>query len=394
MVQINYIDLPSIFMAAQQARAMRNQQKLQEMAIAREQQLPEARQAYLAGNRQALQQIAPDEAAALEAQTLQRKHAATVEAANKQAMEQQQIAIARQRQLDTAKVITTAIEAIRANPAMMPRVRTELQAMSGRGQIDPIDIPEQVSPEALDEIYRAAQFQVRALTEQPKGEGILDLIKSDPISRRVLNRAAPPNPGTPEWQKAYAEELESERNFRKELGAAQFGYVNLQSQALRQKMATDREEKLGALRSAEASAESSIATVDQLLKHPSFNALFGTVAGATPEILQGSVDAKAVLDHIQSENFLTGIARLRGTGPISEKEGQAATKAVANLQKRQSPELARQTLARLRLALMRMIEESRRLQQTVGVQTRQTAPGQRPAPSPDIATDDEMKDFL
>ena len=84
-----------------------------------------------------------------------------------------------------------------------------------------------------------------------------------------------------------------------------------------------------------------------MLDDPAMNDIFGTVAGATPSIVQASVDAESRFGQIKGGAFLQAIQALRGMGSLSNAEGEAATRASTSLQLRMSPDSARREMKRM-----------------------------------------------
>ena len=64
-----------------------------------------------------------------------------------------------------------------------------------------------------------------------------------------------------------------------------------------------------------------------------------------------AADFKTDLDNLTGKMFIAAFESLKGGGAISEKEGEAATRAIANLSKSQSGKQFRQNLAILKQTL-------------------------------------------
>lgn len=98
----------------------------------------------------------------------------------------------------------------------------------------------------------------------------------------------------------------------------------------------------------EARVDNNVKVIDDLLAHPGFEANFGK-RGLIPNIPgTAAADARTYIDQISGNAFLTAIGELKGSGAISEKEGDAATSAVARLSTAQSAESARKALNELK----------------------------------------------
>jgi len=97
-----------------------------------------------------------------------------------------------------------------------------------------------------------------------------------------------------------------------------------------------------------SSIDNNIKVIDDALNAPGFDGNFGKM-GVLPNIPGGeAADARTYIDQIKGVSFLTAIGQMRGSGSISEKEGEAATSAVARLSAAQSAGSARKALADLR----------------------------------------------
>lgn len=100
-----------------------------------------------------------------------------------------------------------------------------------------------------------------------------------------------------------------------------------------------------------ARVDENINIINEALNHPGFDGNFGKL-GILPNIPgNAAADAATYIEQIKGTAFLTAIAELKGSGSITEKEGDAATAAVARLQKAQSAESARKALNDLKKIL-------------------------------------------
>jgi len=91
-----------------------------------------------------------------------------------------------------------------------------------------------------------------------------------------------------------------------------------------------------------ASLNEGIGLVNQLVSHQGLSAIYGA-QGALPRIPgTPGADAEALLEQIGGQAFLAGIESLKGTGPLSDREGQAVKSARTRLLNRgQSVEAAK-----------------------------------------------------
>lgn len=112
-----------------------------------------------------------------------------------------------------------------------------------------------------------------------------------------------------------------------------------------------------ALSGAKTNVNSTIALIDSLENHKGLGAVVGL-----PNPMKGgfgfaqtpgsdAADFKSQLDNLTGKMFIAAFESLKGGGAISEKEGEAATRAIANLSKMQSEKQFRQNLAILKQTL-------------------------------------------
>ena len=85
--------------------------------------------------------------------------------------------------------------------------------------------------------------------------------------------------------------------------------------------------------------------------------VFGSFAGALPTVQQANVNLEAMINTLKSKIYLDKIALMRGTGPLSDREGAKLETAVRSLELRQSPEMAYKNL----LEIQRLAIENREL---------------------------------
>jgi hypothetical protein len=88
----------------------------------------------------------------------------------------------------------------------------------------------------------------------------------------------------------------------------------------------------------ERSAESAIGLVDNLINHPGFEWAVGgqpleRIGGAISGSFRGTdvTDFKALRDQLGGTQFLQAIETLKGSGSVSEKEGETATRAISTM---------------------------------------------------------------
>ena len=117
--------------------------------------------------------------------------------------------------------------------------------------------------------------------------------------------------------------------------------------------ATDVEEDRGALVSKLALADNLLGRIEAIIgrpegngftakpQNPDLEAVLGSVQGKIPMNMffdQGKTDVLVDIDYIKSNAFMQAFESLKGGGQITEKEGEAATAALAKLSRLQDPE--------------------------------------------------------
>jgi len=87
-----------------------------------------------------------------------------------------------------------------------------------------------------------------------------------------------------------------------------------------------------------AKADETLSLIDSIKNHPSkkYNTGFGASVPAIPG--QGGVEFNAMVDQLKGRSFLDAFTALKGSGQISNVEGEKATQAIARLERKQSPE--------------------------------------------------------
>jgi hypothetical protein len=106
--------------------------------------------------------------------------------------------------------------------------------------------------------------------------------------------------------------------------------------------------------------------VKKLIGHAGFKGIYGPFGamginmGAKPTNLmnQDELNAMALLDQIGGEAFLTGIQKMRGTGPVSENEGKRVAAAVTSLMNRMQSPAAAEAAAAEFMASMAALEQA------------------------------------
>lgn len=102
---------------------------------------------------------------------------------------------------------------------------------------------------------------------------------------------------------------------------------------------------------------------------------FAKAAPGTP-----AQSAASDLSFIKDQNFLAGIQTMKGSGPVSNIEGEKATRAIANLDQARTKEEVASALRDLRAALARLVEVSTLESQQGAKAAAAAAPGIQGAP--------------
>lgn len=85
-----------------------------------------------------------------------------------------------------------------------------------------------------------------------------------------------------------------------------------------------------------AQADQSIALIDSIISDPALAGITGMVQGRLPPMTQAGTDLNVKIKQLQGKAFLEAFESLKGGGAITEREGVAATEAMARLDRAQS----------------------------------------------------------
>lgn len=102
-----------------------------------------------------------------------------------------------------------------------------------------------------------------------------------------------------------------------------------------------------------ASTKDSISLLQSVIDSPALDGVTGMLQGRIPARTQSQQDLLVKIGQIQGQAFLQAFESLKGGGAITEREGEAATKAIARLDRAQSPEEFRSALSELQGILKR-----------------------------------------
>lgn len=156
----------------------------------------------------------------------------------------------------------------------------------------------------------------------------IENIKSEIGYRKEANRIAAMNA---------AANRESNDLKRQELG--------LKIQETQQALADKARAKVADVESATSTIDNLINTVDRIKKNPALNDVLGSIEGRLPSVMSDNgADAIALIDTLGSQAFMSQIPAMKGTGALSEKEGEKLQSSLQNLSRTQSERQFRDNL--------------------------------------------------
>lgn len=97
-----------------------------------------------------------------------------------------------------------------------------------------------------------------------------------------------------------------------------------------------------------------ISLIDDISKDPNLGSVTGMIQGRIPALTQGGTDLVTKIDQLKGKAFLRAFETLKGGGQITEREGLAATRAIARLERAQSEPAYKESLAALRSVVERV----------------------------------------
>jgi hypothetical protein len=218
----------------------------------------------------------------------------------------------------------------------------------------------QLQPDKIKE----AQLQVSKLEDEIKfnkfegfqkmaeaGVDIMSMVAEDSGIRQPLEQIA-----KREQQKRLAE-----RN--NDLRAAE--KLELDIENLKATAQENAQKKVNDVSNALSGSDDLIGFINQILEAggkpedtgSAMHEVFGSFAGALPTVQQANVNFEAMINTLKSKIYLDKVALMRGTGPLSDREGAKLETAVRSLELRQSPEMAYKNL----LEIQRLAIENREL---------------------------------
>jgi len=105
-----------------------------------------------------------------------------------------------------------------------------------------------------------------------------------------------------------------------------------------------------------ATAQDSLELINSVLNSPSLESVTGMIQGRLPAMSQSGTDLVTRIEQLQGQAFLQAFESLKGGGSITEIEGQAATNAIARLNRAQSAEAFRESLRDLQEIYQRAVD--------------------------------------
>lgn len=87
-----------------------------------------------------------------------------------------------------------------------------------------------------------------------------------------------------------------------------------------------------------AQADQAIGLIESIMNDPALASITGMIQGNLPPLTQAGTDLNVKIKQLQGKAFLEAFESLKGGGAITEREGQAATEAMARLDRAQSTE--------------------------------------------------------
>lgn len=99
------------------------------------------------------------------------------------------------------------------------------------------------------------------------------------------------------------------------------------------------QQKAADLAAAVGSIDNMVNTADRVLQHPGTDGVVGSIAGKRETFLKDeAADAKALIDTLGSQAFISQIPQMKGAGALSEREGDKLQSSLQSLSRVQSPE--------------------------------------------------------
>lgn len=121
--------------------------------------------------------------------------------------------------------------------------------------------------------------------------------------------------------------------------------LGLKIQKQTQDLQDQAREKVAAVQSGSSAIDNQLNTIDRLLQNPSLDSVVGSIQGRVPAFISDEAnDAIRLLETVGSQSFLSMVPTLKGTGSLSNAEGEKLQSALTNLSRVQSESQLRYNL--------------------------------------------------
>jgi hypothetical protein len=173
------------------------------------------------------------------------------------------------------------------------------------------------------------------------------------IAKAILPQALGPKDPPKTIEEAIARQIDAQIKRGGSTNGIPPNYLQVYNDYIRQKSAAEASGKQAGEAQGKAEANLPISQqrgtdvigqINELLKHPGFDTIFGLSGAIDPRNYIAGTDAKgaqARLNQVKGQAFLDAYEMLKGGGAITEIEGAKATAAKARLDAAQSPQEAR-----------------------------------------------------
>lgn len=145
---------------------------------------------------------------------------------------------------------------------------------------------------------------------------------------------------------------------------------------------------------AQAQVDQSVALIDSIIADPALESITGMFQGRLPPMSQAGTDLNVKVDQLKGKAFLEAFESLKGGGAITEREGEAATQAMARLNRAQSTEEFQRSLEELRTILTLGVERMRAKAGQAGAAAAPAAPADMPQSAMDAGIDPSLWQFM
>jgi len=222
------------------------------------------------------------------------------------------------------------------DPAGIPAPTVNLDGLTADQNQRLASFIAELSPEQADAAINAVNGRPRSVAAPPSASVPTPAAAPSPAAQRFGDITT----RTPEQQAALTEAAKNAEALK--LYDAQTARVGAReaAQAEGKAQGEARAQKAIALPQVLAAADETVSLLDQVLNHPGRSMATGKTSLNPLNRVPGTdaYDFGVLLDQIKGQAFLQAFQSLRGGGAITEREGQAATNAIARLNAAQSDE--------------------------------------------------------